>query len=312
MKRKGQSNFSGLVSLFKTLFKLLPYFVLTIVLVAAIDYLKNKEFDTVLPIESVTVEGVFQHLGKSEIEQVVLNNVEGGFFTLKLNAARQRLLQKPWVKSVSVRRRWPAELIVTVAEKQAVAYWNKRSFISESGEVFSPQPMPSAMLLPKMFGPQGQHEKVWLFMNEIYQPLASLELNVAALHLDERRAWKITLEGLAKNVLPVKNSLLVNLGRYDTKPRFERFVRVFSKLASLGLNDFKEMDMRYPNGFSVLKKKQKTALKNMRESFIENNLKMVQKNNFLLTFDAKTKQFLQYNMSLLIHANGSGSRDLMS
>lgn len=161
MKKKGQSNFSGLISAFKTLFQLMPYFVLTVVLVVAFDYLKNKEFDTVLPIESVTVEGVFQHLGRSEIEQVVLNTVEGGFFTLKLDEARKRLLQKPWVKSVSVRRRWPAELIVTVKEKRAVAYWNERSFISEDGDVFSPKPMPSAMILPKMFGPKGQHKKVW-------------------------------------------------------------------------------------------------------------------------------------------------------
>jgi len=312
MKRKGQSNFSGLVNFLKTLLKLLPYFVFTVVLLFAIDYLRNKEFDTILPIKSVTVEGVFQHLGRSEIEQVVLNNIEGGFFTLELDEARERLLQNPWVKSVSVRRHWPAELIVTVEEKRAVAYWNEQSFISESGDVFSPKPMPSAMLLPKMFGPTGQHEKVWLFMNEIYQPLASLDLNVAALYLDERRAWKIDLEGTEKNGLPVKNSLLVNLGRYDTKPRFERFVRVFSKLASLGLINFKAMDMRYPNGFAVLKKTQKIVLKNKGETLSENNFKMVQKNNFLLAFDVKTKRFIQYNTSLLMSVNGNHSRDLMS
>jgi len=311
MKKKGQSSFSGLISLFKTLFQLMPYFVLTAVLVVSFDYLKNKEFDTVLPIESVTVEGVFQHLGRSEIEQVVLNTVEGGFFTLKLDEARKRLLQKPWVKSVSVRRRWPAELIVSVEEKRAVAYWNKQSFISESGDVFSPRPMPSAMILPKMFGPKGQHEKVWLFMNEIYQPLASLELNVASLYLDERRAWTISLEATSLKSL-AGNNLLVNLGRYDTKQRFERFVRVFSKLASLGLNDFKAMDMRYPNGFSVLKKTQKTVLKNKYKTFSKNIFKTVEKNDFLTAFDTKTKRFLQYNMSLLTGAKGSRSRDLIS
>jgi hypothetical protein len=110
----------------------------------------------------------------------------------------------------------------------------------------------------------------------------------------------------------VKNSLLVNLGRYNTKPRFERFIRVFSKLASLGLNDFKAMDMRYPNGLSVLKETQNVTLKNKHESFVKNNFKTVQKNNFLSAFDVKTKPVLQYNMSLSMDANRSRLRDLIT
>ncbi len=245
-----------------SLTKTAPYLTLMVMLIASVFYLKDKQFETVLPVNQVTVKGSFNHLSRSEIEQVVLNNIKGGFFTLDLAAARESLLQKPWVKSVSVRRRWPAELMVDVEEKRAVAYWNQTSLISAQGEVFSPSPMPSLILLPKMYGPEGQHKKVWLFMNRIYQPLAQLDFEVTELKLDERRAWQLVLSDLsglskAASTDAGNRTLIVNLGRYETDSRFDRFIRVFASAGGTALRKIAAIDMRYPNGFAVKTKKQK-------------------------------------------------------
>lgn len=251
-------------------------FVLSIVagvIVMAI-YTKEKQFKTVLPIKNITVEGRLIHLDRSQLEASILHTVKGGYFTLDLNRIRKRLLVNPWIRRVSVRRHWPAQLIVTIAEKKPVAYWNHNAFISAEGDVFKPAPIDNTLLLPQMFGPQGQYKKVWMFMNKIYQPLASMALQVKVLSLDDRRAWKLVLtslsdeKGYTKNKFEQnKNAVVVRLGRNDTQQRFDRFVRVFSSISSLDLRQIKSVDMRYPNGFAVLRK---TVLNNKNRISMQN------------------------------------------
>jgi len=261
MRRKKTSLHTRLADTWH--FTIRHLFVLGIVagIMAAVIYTKEKQFKTVLPIKKVSVEGRLIHLDRSKLEVSILHSVKGGYFTLDLNRIRKRLLVNPWIRRVSVRRHWPAQLIVTIAEKTPVAYWNRNSFISAEGDVFKPASIDTTLLLPQMFGPQGQYKKVWMFMNKIYQPLASMALQVQVLSLDDRRAWKLVLTSLSDEKKYTENkseqnksTVIVRLGRYDTQRRFDRFVRVFSSIASLDLKQIQSVDMRYPNGFAVLRK----------------------------------------------------------
>ncbi len=319
--RKKTNVFTRVGHAWKKIIGTVPYLVLAGIIGTSALYLKDIKIETVLPVERVTVEGELEHLGREQIEQMVLTNIEGGFFTLDLSRTRQALLGEPWVQNVSVRRRWPAELIVSITEKQAVAYWNSDSLISRQGEVFTPESIPASLKLPRMSGPDGQHQKVWMFMNRVYRPLASLALEVASLQLDDRRAWQLELEDTSAVNLTTKklhtgnmgqgNHLIIKLGRYDTEIRFERFIRVFSSVGTADLKHFKVIDMRYPNGFAV------TAV-SLYESVINaSDITPVEteiKSYLIADSTSHYGHFIQYNAPLdtPFYAPRFSYRDLMS
>ena len=66
-------------------------------------------------------------------------------------------------------------------------------------------------------------------------------MRLAALELDARGAWNLTLD----------NGVRVRLGRQQIDERFERFMLAAAKLVSQRATDIAYVDMRYSNGFAV-------------------------------------------------------------
>lgn len=238
-------------SLFKKIIKTLPMFLGVVFLGYLVLLIESIEFPTMFPVNEVNIVGELRFLDKSMVEQVVKDNITGGYFTVDLNNVRDILMQQAWLKDVSLRRRWPATLNIFIEEQVPIAYWNDDSYVSENGNVFAPESIDRALNLPALRGPEGQHENVWQFMNILYKEMALLEYEVVRLNLDNRRAWQLEISGLHEK----ENSpISVKLGRFDTEKRMLRFIRLLPALtADNGLlnNKIKIIDMRYPNGFAV-------------------------------------------------------------
>ena len=81
--------------------------------------------------------------------------------------------------------------------------------------------------------------KRYLSMNE---QLQRHDLEVKELIMDKRRAWNVILN----------NGVKVVLGRAESQQRFERFLRVYQDGLQRYQPQINEMDMRYPNGLSVI------------------------------------------------------------
>ena len=248
--------------------KTLPVIVGGVAIVYLGLFIKEVEIPTVLPVEEVAVSGAFSFLDRSKVESMVKNNINGGYFTVDLNNIRESLMQLPWVKNVSLRRQWPANLEVIITEQTPVAYWNLDGYINDAGEVFKPEKIDNKLNLPKLNGPEGHHNNVWKFMNVLYQEMALLEFEVVRLDLDERRSWQMVVSEYknaeSKNLKStgsegVMNFIDVKLGRFETEKRLQRFVRILPSLAvghgpannALTNKNIKVIDMRYPNGFAV-------------------------------------------------------------
>jgi len=255
MKRKNKT------SLMKKILKTLPAVLGSVALVYVGLFIKDVEIPTVLPIKGVEVIGALSFLDKDEIESVVKSNINGGYFTVDLNIIRESLIRQPWIKNVSLRRQWPANLDVIITEQAPVAYWNDDGYINAAGEVFKPEKIDKKLNLPKLNGPEGHHNNVWKFMNVLYQEMALLEFEVVRLDLDERRSWQMVVTEYknAENSSVVMNLIDVKLGRFETEKRLKRFVRILPSLAvghgstnkDLQNKNIKVIDMRYPNGFAV-------------------------------------------------------------
>ncbi|VAW51604.1 Cell division protein FtsQ [hydrothermal vent metagenome] len=255
MKRKHKT------SSFKKTAKTLPALFVAVALVYIALLVKDIDVPTMLPIESVEVVGSLKFVTREKVESIVKNNINGGYFTVDLNNMRESLLQLPWVKDVSLRRRWPASLDVIIAEQIPVAYWNGDGYISDSGKVFKPEKIDKSLNLPELNGPAGYHDSVWKFMNELYQEMALLDVEVVRLDLDDRRSWRLIIsEGAhSEKLLATAHLIDVKLGRFETKKRLERFIRILPSLTvennfsinTLENKNIKVIDMRYPNGFAV-------------------------------------------------------------
>ena len=250
-------------SLLKNILKTLPVLVAGVAVIYLGVLIKDIDMPTVMPVNDVQVIGELSFLDRDEIEALVKSKIKGGYFTVDLNEIRKILVQNPWVSDLSLRRQWPAGLDVIIDEHEPVAYWNNDGYINELGEIFKPDNIDASLNLPKLIGPEGHHDKVWKFMNVLYQEMALLEYEVVRLKLDDRRAWQMVVSGHGSSDVArsVSGEINVRLGRFDTEKRLQRFVRILPALtaeyglASGGLteNNIKVIDMRYPNGFAVQK-----------------------------------------------------------
>jgi len=252
MKRKNKT------SLIKKIIKTLPVLFGGVTLVYLGLFIKDVEIPTVLPVNDVEVIGDLNFLDKETIETIIKNKINGGYFTVDLNAIRESLLQQPWVKNVSLRRQWPATLDVIITEQVPVAYWNEDGYINDVGEVFKPEKIDKKLNLPKLNGPEGHHKNVWKFMNVLYQEMALLEFEVVRLDLDDRRSWEMIISDADTDMIKTQK-IDVKLGRFETEKRLKRFLRILPSLTAghdllnktLTNKNIKVIDMRYPNGFAV-------------------------------------------------------------
>jgi len=206
--------------------------------------------DTVLPIQSLKIEGEFEFLNKQQLQNKAEPVVNGGFLNVNLSAIRNTLVDLPWVESVSVRRQWPDTLLVRVIEQKPVVLWGEDGVISAKGKLFSPQVKPN-LNLPHLFGPQGQHQIMLKELARMQAWLLDTGLLIKNIELNARRSW----------ILTMTSGMELRLGREQMHERLNRFVSVYketleaemlkrTKFKNAG-HEIKYIDMRYTNGFSV-------------------------------------------------------------
>jgi len=243
----------------KSLLKTLTILFVTFSLIYLSILIKQIDIPVILPVEEIHVLGELKFLNADDIKAKVKANIVGGYFTVDMNLIREVLVQEPWIKTVTLRRQWPASLNVSVEERTPIAYWNKDAYLSESGEVFAPAVIDPELNLPVLNGPQGRHASVWRFMNVLYQEMARLNYQVVRLDLDQRRAWQLIIESTevesaavenadAADVnksltLQAKHTINVRLGRFDTEKRLQRFVRILPALINEQRNRIVETEV---------------------------------------------------------------------
>ena len=217
-----------------------------LVLLLSLWQLNEYDFNDISPIEKVEIEGDFENISHDVFREKVIAVIDGGYFTLDLDAMRMALMVLPWVDDVSVRRQWPSGLHIKVTEKRAVAYWNDDAMISDRGDVFKPEMISQQLALPKLNGPDGLHNKMWRFLVAINKDFSSMGFDVLDLNLDGRRAWSLHFSSQK-----VIDEIEVKLGRDHVEDRLARFVRVFSNRDKFNLKNTAVIDLRYPNGFAM-------------------------------------------------------------
>ena len=194
------------------------------------------------PIQHVIVSGRLQRVSALDVEKIVRARLGGdGLVSADLDDISRGLHTLPWVDHASVQRRWPRSLSIEIVEQVAVARWNNAGLLNARGQLFLSESRFVPPELPQLAGPAGTEQEVTARYLAVQGRLTEVGMRLAALELDPRGAWNLTLD----------NGVLVRLGRAQVDERFERFMLAAARLVSQRATDIAYVDMRYSNGFAL-------------------------------------------------------------
>ena len=194
----------------------------------------------VLPLTTVHIQGSTVHLPKAEMDRLLRPFLGANFVTLDLQSVRGALAANPWVKHVSVHRRWPNTLVVNLTERVPYARWGAEAMVDVNGQTFIPETLPAGEW-PRLAGPAGQERRVMEQFARTRERLAAGGLTLEGLALDERRAWQLHLG----------SGIAVSLGRAEYDERIARLLDVYPRVLAPRAQQVAEIDLRYSNGFTV-------------------------------------------------------------
>jgi cell division protein FtsQ len=190
------------------------------------------------PLRAVELTAAPQRASVELMEKVLREQVSGNFFTVDLEQTRQAFEKLPWVRKVSVRRKFPWSLQVEVEEQVALARWNGAELVNTHGEVFAGK---TEQVLPAFIGQPDTSAQVTQMYGELNNALQPLHQQITQISLSPRYAWQVKLE----------KGMVLELGREEMQARLARFVKVYPYSLAALARAASRVDLRYRNGFAA-------------------------------------------------------------
>jgi len=201
------------------------------------------------PLKQVVVVSPLRQVTPAQIEYAVNSSLAGNFFTVNLDGVREAFEKLPWVRTTSVRRRWPDGIELAIEEHVAAARWrnseDEARLVNDHGEVFAASLAADQAALPLFGGPEGSSTLILARYREFAELLAPLGRVARAVTLSAREAWQVRLD----------DGLTLELGRDQAKhplhERLQRFAGIYREVRRRTNAPIAAIDMRYPNGFAL-------------------------------------------------------------
>jgi|TARA_B110000003_G_scaffold149956_1_gene150893 cell division protein FtsQ len=201
-----------------------------------------------LPIKEIVIVNSYEHIDKEQINLIANRYLQSNYFKVDLNKIRFAFKKLPWVRDVSLRRKWPDKIVVSIEEHQVIARWNRVGLVNKEGEIFHAA---SEENLPLFIGNESHVKEITLKYKEIKKILEKEMMYVSIISLSERLSWEIT----------TTDRLKINLGKDDILQKIIQFTDNFKYVISELKSTIEYVDLRYRDGFSVRKTNSKSNKK---------------------------------------------------
>jgi cell division protein FtsQ len=192
----------------------------------------------VFALRTVELTRAPRHVSVELLQRVVHRQLRGNFFTVDLEKTRRAFEALSWVRSASVRRKFPCSLEVDLEEQVPLATWNGTDLVNTHGEVFGGI---STQALPVFTGQPDTSLLVTQMYAALNAELLPIRQQIAQISLSPRYAWQVKLD----------NGLVLELGREQVQQRLARFVAAYADSVAARVHQVKHVDLRYRNGFAV-------------------------------------------------------------
>lgn len=154
-----------------------------------------------------------------------------------LEAARQRIVELPWVMSAIVERRLPGTLRVTLTEAEPLALWQKKGgfyLVSQTGEVIPVKDVARFNKLPVLVGEGAPQKAGELFAMLALEP--ALKQRIAAAVFVGNRRWNLRIN----NGIDIKLPELAPAAAWQKFAAFERQHHLLEK--DISIIDLRQSD----------------------------------------------------------------------
>jgi cell division protein FtsQ len=192
----------------------------------------------IYPVKHIQVNGELNHVTREQLKLIVDRHLRGNFFTLDLVKTRSAFQKLPWVRNVSVRRRWPDKLEVMIEEHRELARWGDIALVNTHGELFQAA---SDNDLPVFYGNNNSVKEIATYYQRYGQLLAPTGMKITRLSLSPRRAWEIGTD----------SGMTIELGRDQMEARLAKFAHIYAMTLATQGGHISYADLRYPNGFAI-------------------------------------------------------------
>ena len=189
-------------------------------------------------IRQVKVVSQLAEVDPGLLESAIRTDLRGTFFSVSPARARVTLKKLPWVRDVSIKRRWPFALDVDVAEHRAIGYWGDNELLSDQGEVFRAA---SKSPMPKFEGPVESAPEILKRYRETRLALASHGLDIKVFAMSPRGAITVT----------TGNDMQLEFGREHFPERLARFVALYNTWPLSYRSGLARVDLRYKAAIAV-------------------------------------------------------------
>ena len=211
----------------------------------------------VFALKQIQIEPVagqtLKHINKPIVKQQVLENVQGNFFSVRLEDVKRGFESMPWVRHANVRRVWPNGLVVSIEEQKPFGTWggaDSHTLMNAQGELFAGRvsEIGDDVHLIDFYGPADASQEVMSLYQKASAWFKPWGVEVKSLALTERYAWHVKLS----------NGMKVEFGRDEessdknlTEERVARLFKYWPQVQEKWPNRVDAVDLRYANGFAV-------------------------------------------------------------
>ncbi|MBP5216044.1 MAG: FtsQ-type POTRA domain-containing protein [Alphaproteobacteria bacterium] len=160
----------------------------------------NKTANAGWGLDDITIEGRFK-TSKEDILEVMRLQRGDNILEIDLDEICRRLEDLPWIKKVSVTRRYfPNVIHISITEKEVKSIWqyqNEFYPIDEEGEIIKTEYVPQANILQIIGEDAPKHFNALL---KIVETEPELFARLKAAHLISKRRWNLIFDDVEKGV----------------------------------------------------------------------------------------------------------------
>ena len=176
---------------------------------------------------------------KQEILNIVSSSYKKSIFSVDINKINKKISAIGWVDKVSVERRFPNTLFITIKEKKPVAIWQLHGalhIIDKNGDKLSSNQLQKFSHLKILVG-EGANTQVLDFLRIIAHDITLSKIVTAGVWVSKRR-WNILLLNQIEVKLPATTA-------YESWAKLAKY----AKEKNLLTRNIKSIDLRIPDKF---------------------------------------------------------------
>lgn len=217
-------------------------------------WLGQRPVFTIKQIQIESADGsTLKHVNLPAVRSLVIGNLTGNFFSIRLDNTRAAFESVPWVRTASVRRIWPNGLAVTIQEHEPLGIWggmDQPMLINKHGELFVANMAEAEAdgALLKFSGPEGSNREVISLYNQINEWFKPWNTKAVEVSLSNRYAWSAKLDNGVRFEF---GRDLDHRDREQIEARVDRFFKIWPQLQEKMNGKVDLVDLRYPNGFAI-------------------------------------------------------------